>query len=643
MRPLYALYVKELRQLWPLGLLWALFNSGDLLYRPFKERLDELRLEQIASYLDSSDGAVGWVLLVLAGAVAYAAFIREHEERTIQTLYALPMKRGHIFFAKVLAGWTIPALGLACLAFTDGMMGGVNHQTITGGHSSFSLVASAYALQLAFCLIVYGHALLASVLRWFGILPYAILLLLASILEDVFPPAAWIDPTELLGTHYVGTELVIPWVPLAVHAALSLVALSAAGLLWLGPAESIGKGFDRARATTVGRIGLGCAATLVGTTVLVLLVVAAGLSAAGRGDPTDDESRDPGELPSVATVERVTERYQLQIPESHLERAQPLIARADAIHAEVQALHRADPGPRLIADLTEVSGEHLGIASWTHIRVGLVHETDPLRLERTFAHETAHAFQHRLSEGRQGDNHRSVRFFAEGAAEWVSLQVIPGEAERRQLRVVAAAMWERHHIDPDVLFDDEVLRERYDTTLVYTLGERWTQALVDACGEGAMSDALRSMASGEVPRHLTGRAFWRALLRLSGCDVERVDVRFAELLNHDAEELRAEIDALPRMGGGVIGEDGATLRIVARLDRDGDPSWLYHARVRADPGSSDSEAVSVRGRVDPSDPRRVTFSVPRALLPSSRFQLQFLLLTDPNGWPYAEPWQWAGR
>ncbi len=638
MRAGLALYRKELRTLWPSGLVWTLMLSGDLLYRPFTERLDEAGWPQIASYIQPGEGSVGgWIMLLLTGALAYSAFPREYDERTIHYLYALPIRRGSIFAAKVLAAMTLITCALALLVVTDGVQGAWSDSSFLGGQWRLELALAHFALQLGFCAIVYCHALLASVLRLFGVLPYALILVVAGIVEDVYAPAAWIDPTELLVARYEGQALVVAWGPWLAHAAVALVALAASAALWLGPAERIGKGFDRARASLLGRLGLGCLGAAVLASLVVLLAVVAGLD---PGDPTDEEP-DPTDAPSIATVERVTDRYTLQIPESHLAQAASLVADADAIHRRVQEELGADPGPRLVADLTEVSGEHLGIASWTHIRVGLVHERDPVQLRRTFAHETAHAFQHRLSDRRQSEEARATRFFAEGSAEHIAYRVVPGDAAHRQARLVAAAMWERHGLGTDDLFDGERLTARYETTLVYTLGERWSAALSATCGDGAIGDALRAMGRAETSRHLEGRAFWRETLGAFGCDVEAVDAAFAELMTQDAEELRADLDRLPRIGGGVTGAQGGAVELVALLDRDPDPSWRFLARVRADPGASDTEVVNVRGRRDPSAPRRVTFRVPRALLPASRFQLAFALLTEPRGWPYAEPWQWA--
>jgi len=635
-----ALYRKELRSLAPFLFLSFLLMAGDLLYRPFTERLDELRWETVASYLRPGEGAdFAWILMILSVCLAYSAFPREHEDRTIHFLHALPVRRPSIFVAKVLAGLTIVAIAIAMLLVSDAAQSLWNVQSFDGGHWHAGLALTHVVMQLALCSIAYAHGLLASVLRLFGLLPYVLVLVVASILADVFPGAAWISPAELLVTRYDGGELVIAWTAWAVHAAIALVALTAAYGAWMGPADRIGEGLDRAKASALGKVGFGCAGGLTFIGLIVLLVVVSEVDV-GHDDPIEPGGRTV-ETPSLENRSRTTDHYRFTYPVSHEARAVALIERADGIHRAVQDELGADAGPVLLADLTEVSGEHLGIASWTHLRVGVVGETDPARLRHTFAHETVHAFQHRLTDLRQGSAARATGAFAEGSAEHVAQRVAPAPDALRQARVVAAASWSRLDMRSDVLLDVRALRRRYDTTLTYSLGERWTEALVRSCGEGAVGDVLRAMGRDGAPDDLEPRAFWQDTLRAAGCDLESVDDAFATLMDDEADALAESIEELPRLGGGVSGRDGAAVRVVALLDREVDPSMRFFVRLRADEDADDTEAVLVRGRLDPDDPRRVVYRVSRARIPSRRFQLQLCVLDEPRGWPFCEVWQWA--
>lgn len=633
-----ALYRKELRTLAPFLLLSLFFLSGDIFYRPFKERLDEATWESIASYVSAGeDGIFGWYLIIIALFVAYAAFPREHDERTIHFLYALPVRRSSIFVAKVLGGLTILWIGAGQLFLTDAAQSVWDTQSFSGGHWRLDLALTHLALQMLFFFVAYSHALLASVLRLFGLLPYVLLLMVAAIVEDVYPPAVWISPSSLLTARYAGTELVVSWVPWGAHLGVAVMALLSSYLLWMGPADQVGASFARARASIFGKLAAGCGTVFVVLGVLTLAVIVSEVSESEEEEIPHEEL----EFPSFETEERETARYHFTYPVSHRARAVALMDVADELHAGVAEQLGADEGPSLLADLTEVSGDHLGIASWTHLRVGIVNERDPIRLRHTFAHETVHAFQHRLSDRRQGDEARAAHFFAEGSAEYIAYLVAPNEPAHRQARVVAAASWERHRMRTDDLFDEERFGERFDTILSYALGERWSAALVESCGPGAVGDVLRAMGRPDAPRDLSPRAFWESTLRAAGCDLESVDATFATLMEAEAEMLRDSIEVFPRIGGGVSGHDGGSVRVVALLDREADPAWTYLLRVRADPSADDSNVVSIRGRLDPDDPRRVRFRVSRALIPSRRFQLLLSVMDDPRGWPFSETWQWA--
>ena len=52
-----ALYRKELRTLLPLQILMILSHSGDVLYRPLTQRLDEKAWTDISSYIEPGEGS----------------------------------------------------------------------------------------------------------------------------------------------------------------------------------------------------------------------------------------------------------------------------------------------------------------------------------------------------------------------------------------------------------------------------------------------------------------------------------------------------------------------------------------------------------------------------------------------------------
>lgn len=627
---------KELRALLPIGILGMLLMSGDVFYRPLLERHDEATWTHIADYVQPGKGAtLAFVLMILAASTAFGAYPREHDERTIDFLYSLPVRKSTVFGAKVLAGLLVLLAAVGALFVTDGLQSTIGGQSLSGHQWRFDLAFNLVFLQAVYCMIVYGHALVASVLRLVGLIPYALLLLLVNILEDALPPLAWVDPAEIVVARYHGNALVIPWAGLVVHLGIALVAYVVAYVLWAGPADRVGRAFERLRASIVGKLALGCGgAAFVG----FLALIAFGLLVGG-GLPDEPEADD--EVATFETTERRTQRYVFNYPTGLAARAQPLLDEGDALHERVRARLGAEVGPVLLADLTDTSAEHLGIAAWTHVRVGLVGERDPVRLRRTFVHETAHAFQHLVTDGRQGERGDAVRFFAEGSAEHLSYAIVPGEDELRRSRIIATATWTRHRMRFEDLAEDARLRARFDPMLVYPLGELWTEALTVTHGEGAIGEVLRAMGRDETPRGLGARAYWADTLRRAGADLEAVDATFERLVREVAEREAAAIEALPRLGGGVSGAVGSDVRITAVLDRDPPPDLRIHARVRSGPEAGDSQVVGARCRAIEGQPRRYTCDLHRALLPSSRFQILLSAQPDERGWPFSETWQWA--
>ncbi|MBZ0117875.1 MAG: hypothetical protein K8H88_12810, partial [Sandaracinaceae bacterium] len=528
-----ALYLKELRALWAFFVLCFLFNSGDVLYRPFLEPLDQMSWLEISGYVTPGH-SWGFELVILVFVVAFAAFPREHDERTMELLYSLPIGRPAIFAAKAAAGLTVLFGTQALLLTTDAIMSNLSRESWTGGQWRPDVALALFGLQIALVFIVYAHGLLASVLRLFGVIPYLLLLLIASTLDDALPPLRWVDPTEILAPRYEGTTLVIPWAPIAAHLAFAIITYGLAYAAWMGPAESIGKSLVRLRESVLGKIAFGCVGLAVVSFIgLIALGVMIGPSA------LEDEERE--DHASFETSRRDTERFTFTYPTSLEARAAPLMDDADRLHEELGRVLETDAGPRLIADLTDASPEHLGISSWTHVRVGLATEHDPERLRRTFTHETAHAFQHRLTQLR---TERDARFFIEGSAEYLSFAIVPGDELLGGSRRIAAATWLRHRMRFEDLADDDRLRGRLDTALVYPLGELWTAALVRAHGPGSIGDVLRALGRDDAPRDLDTRAYWESTLRAAGCDLETVLATFEAMVR---EIEAAEHDAIERL------------------------------------------------------------------------------------------------
>ncbi len=643
-----ALFLKEYRSLIPLQVVMILSGSGDLLYRPWLERLDQASWTHISSYIEPGTGSMLGVILAIFGLlVAYSLFPREHDDGTIEFLYSLPVPRWKIFLAKVLAGVTVLAVSAVVLQFTDWLQQSPNPQSFTGEQWRLQVAVVSASLQLSVSGVVLCHGVLISFLRRFGLIPYALVGWLVLTLERLEPSLAGLNFVNLLDLRYEGGRALVPWGPLTAHLLVAAAALGVAYLLWMGVAERFVAWWSRLREAAAGKVALGCATALVvvvlGSLAIALMTASVGGELLGGGP---EELRTTGEHdPGTDRVE--TDRFVFTFPRSQRDRALKLAAGADALHERMRQRLDAEVGAKVVVDLTEESSHHEGITSWTVMRVGLAGEPDDRRVLKVLAHELVHAFQFQISDGKMAENGRATRAFAEGSAEHLAHWLVPDPELERAARRTALAAWERHEIRFEELADDDRLRADFDTLLVYTLGQTWVAALVDACGEGSIGRALRAMSRDDAPRDLAPLPFWQDTLRAAECDFEAVGLRWSEMMSQGVEQEREFLDLLPRLGGGVARGDRRMITVLATLDRpplpaDRFPEVRYQLRVRSGPGASDVQLRGYRGRVVPeTDGRRVEFRVPRAALPGRRFQIQLGIRFHPEVWGWFERWQWA--
>jgi hypothetical protein len=625
----------------PLQILMILTNSGDVLFRPFTERLDEAAWTGISSYILPGTGSeVGLSFIIFGLLVAYSLFPREHDEGTIEFLYSLPIARWRIFAAKTLAGLTVLITSCVVLQVTDGLLQSFNPQSFEGEQWRLSTAATIALLHALFAGFILAHGVLVSFFRRFGLIPYALLWWVVLSLERFSPLFAWLNPLSFLDLEYEGQRLVVPWGEVALHGVFAAASLALAAFLWMGGAERLGQALSGLGRRTSGRLALGC-----GTVVILFVAIGALIAMLGPLDPPQDEARDS----SFTVVTAKTRWFDVTYPSNLRARSLALVRELDELHAETRRRLGAAPGDRVALDLTEQSAHHEGITAWTTMRVGLLGEPDERRLRRTFVHELVHAFQFQESRRRLADNARVVHSFAEGSAEYISLEVLPDEAVRRGSRRVALLAWHRHRLRFEELADSERLGQRLDPHLVYAAGEGWCAALERACGEGSIGEVLRAMGRPGAPTDLAPLDFWRDTLQAAGCGLEAVLAQWERMMRDGGEAEAEFLEALPRMGGGVLSATGSTLRFRATFDREplpaaSYPQVTYLLRVRSNPGVDDASMRVFEGELEPLDGQQVVhFEVPLAALQGRRFQFQLGQRFYPRGWPHFEPWQWADR
>ncbi|UJR81961.1 ABC transporter permease subunit [Sandaracinus amylolyticus] len=624
-----ALLRKELRALAPHALLCFFAISGDVISRPLTEQLDVATWSSIASIDPGEGGELAFMLALVAFAVAYAAFPREHDDGTIDFLRSLPVTRRAIFGAKMLAGAGVLVFFTALGQVTNWLLQLPNPQSFIGDQFRLDVAVGAGALQATFVLVLYAHGVLASTMRRFGLLPYALVMFVILAAEEIEPSLAWLNPASICRLAYRGQVLLVPWGDIAVHVPIAIAALGISYAVWMGPFEQLRDALAPKRDARGAAIAFGCGTALVVFAGLAVMTFLAVRSVEEDGMPSDEP-----EGIAWQTAEARTEHYAFVYPTNLRARALRLVGSADEIAESVARVVGAREVPFITVDLAETSAHHEGIAAGTRIRMGLVGQDDEVRLRHVLAHESTHVLQGRESD-RRLMTQRGTRAFVEGSAEWVAYQVVPNEAALTESRIVAAAGWTRHRLQLEDVLDDESLRQRFDTSLAYSLGEVLTEGIARACGERAVGDVMRAIGRSDAPQDLEPLALWQDALQSIGCSEVAARGAMERVIDEVARDHADAIEALPRAGAAVTARDDEATTVVATLDRDAPEGATWALRVRRDRMVSDTEIRSVRGVIEGA--RRVVFYVPRGWS-WPRFDLQVCMVPAGGNWSWCEGW-----
>jgi hypothetical protein len=417
---------------------------------------------------------------------------------------------------------------------------------------------------------------------------------------------------------------------------LALGSLGIAAFLWMGLGERSGMAFDPGKATIGGRVALGCGAALFIVVAIVVAVIGIEL----RDAPTVASRRPVEPRPEYSSfdvVQESTECCDLTYPRALAPRVAPVRAGVDAVYRDIARVVGSEQPDRVSIDMTSDSESHLGVASWTSVRVSLLDHDSEVALMRTVAHELAHTYQQRILDRGADEARDSIGFFIEGSAEWIASRVVADPDADLASRRLAAAIWSRHRVRFEELADHDRFRTRLSFLLEYPLGELFSRALAAAHGEDAVGCVLRAM-SDESLDDLEGRAYWEAALAKCDDSLEAALVALeAEVARTLAEDV-AFVGAIPEMGGGIVGEREGSYAVVATLDRPAPPGAYFTLAVRQRPGISDAQTRSVDGRLR-ADGRTVDYLVPESLAGSGRFEAQYGVELGDGGRAYFTEWR----
>ena len=179
---------------------------------------------------------------------------------------------------------------------------------------------------------------------------------------------------------------------------------------------------------------------------------------------------------------------------------------------------------------------------------------------RVLSHETTHVLQAVESDRALARNYAAAKFFIEGMAQYTSFEVVPETERRDSNQQLAAVSWKRQNIEFTDLIDEAGFAERFDAELHYSLGDLWTQAYVDICGEPALGEFLRAAGRDTAVSDLAPAIFWRDTTGFIDCDLDTVNEHWRTQMDALYDSVQAE--RFPMYTGIVVKDDADSDQIV---------------------------------------------------------------------------------
>jgi hypothetical protein len=621
MKAIAALARKEVRQLLPVlvGLLALVLWSevdGLLLHSP-----DEYAGEANGWLINAHAGQLDALATMVVGLlVAYNLLPGEYEQRTIEFLYTLPVRRRTVFLTKY-------AVGVAVLTATSalGSLLGAMHHALSAssfGRQIFPLRLQLLAFALgdvALSFVVVAYGMLLCFFRRLGWILFLLIWLTLEVAERLWPPLRLLHVRALLDVDHRGLTPLVDGRAWLVHAVMAAVALALAARFWLSDATGFAGFYDQLRRQP-GLRRTGVVLGLLGAT----FVCAALMAVWSESPPTTEQG-----LPQ-RTLAFETERFHFTYREGQAEQAMIVIREADRAYRRVRTWLPGPEGDRIVADLTDTSSEHLGIAGWKKMRIDL-RPKSPALLRHVLYHETTHV----LAAQEQGPSARraALHFFSEGLAEYVAYELEPQPAERAHARRIAALARARYQLRLEDLMDPGLFLARHDEYLLYALGEVWVAGLVDACGPKLPARLVATFGDPTLPQSLAGLELWRAALQRNGCDLDRVMSRYEQRLS--AAERSAT--SVPTASARWLGEEGGKLRFELSVQARTAGPWQVTLRLRDDPSTPPDEVVSYTTSLSAGATTRLEVSPPGRAWKS--FEVQVGAARDADTRPFYTRWR----
>ena len=585
------LIAKECRQLLPIGCLWMAVLALGYAVQFFIERVDE---ETFGSWCEvycdyNSDATVAIISIVFALVTAYSLFPREHDDATIDFLRALPVSRGRLFAAKVLAAWLLLCFITGFSYAIDALLLSTNPESI-GGTFYWQVWVTLLWRDCLFALIILSHGVLLSWFRTLGLIIYGLYLVGLMWAESYLGTSGDWSIFSLLSNEYFGSTLIVNSRALMIHTAVALLLFYVAYLLW-SRTDSSASGVQRSsRAIRVFNVIF----TISGFSVLALLLF-----------DRVERSTSGDQVGSLNVL--VTDYYRFVYDSGREDVARYIADHADDDFEQLGAILGVEELPRVRVDLSASNQHAAGLAKWKNILMDLDSFQDDISQRRVLSHESAHVLQSVESDRALAANHAASKFFIEGMAQYVSFVVVP-ETERRSSNwELASVSWQRQKIRFDDLIDSQGFAERFDAELHYSLGDLWTKAFVDECGVSVLGDFIRATGRKEALRDLPAALFWRDTTQNIECDLDTVNVTWRQQMSALYEQV--DQAKYPVFKDIVVTREDATGQIIISAALESFSSAESEAGNASQPDPATSATNTLNNALDYQLPERFVVRV----------------------------------
>ncbi|MEM7218592.1 MAG: hypothetical protein AAF515_09525 [Pseudomonadota bacterium] len=613
-RALAATALKDVRLTLPAVAVWLALWAAGAAVLLFEAAPDERPWSEL-SLLDQPD--VAFLYLLLGFGLAYVLLVPERIERTVGLLWALPVRREALYALKLAVALVVAAALVVWDSASTAAFFSFNQHSMLAAHFSWSELFLSALLGWGSIAVGIGYGAFLSHLRLFGAALFLLWLVVGVALAEFLPQIAPLAPTRLLDGEWVRGDFVAPGSVWLLQGIVACVAAAIGCALWTASADT--------PSSTAGN-QRGGYWRVAGSVAVAIIAVLAGL-----GSNTATE----GNLKTHAT-----ERFRFIYDARDTSLAAPLFARADGLGAAVFERLQAKHEGQILADLTDTSPNHLGIAGWNKLRIQRDALRESAEREHVFVHEAAHVAIAHAADRRLDERDSATRFFNEGLAEWLSYEILGAThptllLERAGLRDLAALTWTRHELRFSDLTNGAAFGRRIDENAVYALGEAWVGSLSETCGVDAPARVLSAFADPRGVQRLGPRGYWQDALQSAECNLGTVNENFAARQRATAVTLATVPDL-----GARIAPAGDNYLIAITLQ--GPPqahSYTVIARIRDNGGLTLPAAEERRSGIAVGD--TIEVSLPRGAIDGRRLEYQVGVVFRPGQRPYFGRWQSA--